>query len=178
MKKWIPFIVILCLVVTGVGIGIYCYALPKPIRVADIALEKKYNIKSMRNGLYNYLDSSTGMPSTIVIDLKPNDESYCMFENNFKNFRIVFEHGGVYRTDMIFVVTKMKRGKGRLNATVRQIYNGQIREFQIYTTPDRICLTSTIDYQVTVTSLQETGAPVEEVYRDNSLAMTFLRGEA
>jgi hypothetical protein len=179
MKRWIPFVVIVLLVVVGIGIGLYYLVLPKPVDAPNIAIGTNYKIKSMRNGLYFYPDAK-GMPiANQPVTLVKNDTSYCVFENNFKTFKIVFDKAGRDKeTEMIFVVTKIKRGKGKLDATVRQIYDGKLREFKIRTTIDKIIISGTAEYKVAVTSLNETSEPVEEIYRDNSIVMTFLRSAA
>ncbi|MDR0462012.1 MAG: hypothetical protein LBG88_01600 [Christensenellaceae bacterium] len=174
MKKWLPFVIVMVLVVSGLGFGAYSWLKPKPVPGPEVKIDQHYQIKSMRNGLFRYPHAVTGMPTSEIIGLKTNDASYCAFENNFKNFRITFEHGAK-RTEMLFVVTHIKRNKASLNATIRHLYDGDIREYKVYTTEDRIIFTSTVNYKVTVSSDEHAAPPVEELYRENTVVMSFLR---
>ena len=95
-----------------------------------------------------------------------------MFSGDWKTFKIRF-HGTT--EDFNFVVTKIRRGGGKLSATVRIIYDGDLREYTITTTKNEIILTSTIEYKITVASEEYAPAPVEEIMRPNTQVMSFRR---
>ena len=189
-KRWIPLIVVASLIIIGGSVAAILHFRPAaPIGGEPIALGKKYYISALRNSLFRYLDP-VGMPSTDVDDIvrlaDPNkydeapDDSFCIFEDNFKTFRIYFirrTSGGsiLKETELKFVITKIKRSKGDIKATVRHLYNGNINEFAISATKNHILLTSTVVYNVSVASKEQGYAPVEEVFRDSVVTMKFLR---
>jgi len=157
----------------GVGVGLFLYFRPSAIDAPNIESKQRYYISEMRNGLYRYPDA-TGMANGAVITLQTRDVSYCVFDDDFKHFRIIFVRGNE-RTEMVFIVTSIKRGRGRLDATVQHIYDGDIRTYSITTTEDKIVLTSTAVYKITVGHNEFAPSMVEVVGRPNTVVLMFSR---
>jgi len=127
----------------------------------------------MQAGLYYYPDT-VGMPSTRLIEFIQNDASYGVFENDWKTFRIHFEHGSD-KTDLKFVVTKIKRGNGGIEAKIKHIYNGKLVSYNVVATRSRINLIADSSFEVEVTSLEPTESPKIEIFRENTIIISFTR---
>jgi len=170
MRKTIAFLSIALIVVVGISACVWLATRPKPIAgVGEIELDTRYAVSEMRNGLYRYTDESgrpypratkTTLDGKIVIDEEADKEyiiryrdmekSYCIFENNWKIFRIKFEHAGKSGVDLSFVVTKIKRGGGGLDATVKHLYGGKILKYRVKVSKTQIIMYDEARYEVDV----------------------------
>ena len=181
-KRILAFVMLGVIVVGGIGAVIYFSTRPKPIGGPDLDFNTKYYMTDMAAGLYNYPDAVTGMKSEDRITLlnSNTNKSYCMFDEGWKIFRMHFEHTdnntALTRTaDFAFVVTKMKRGAGGIDANVSHIYDGYIISYRITATRESINVVATAIYNVTVASDEYATPPTKEVFRENITKITFAR---
>lgn len=161
-----------------VGTCVYAFTYEKPLKAASIVAEKHYVINRMDTGLFS-APNSNGMYTNSIMYLNDvNDTTYCYFSPNFKTFHIVFDRSPDLRFD--FIVTSLKRGKGRLDATIKHIYSYadnkvDIFYFKITTTETEILLTRTAIYRVLIASERYTESPEIEVFRGSATVMSFSR---
>jgi len=163
------FVVIVA--VTGTAIGLYFALRPTPVIGARIQLNQRYYLTDIRSGFFRYPDEN-GMPSDDIIHMIRYDQSYGIFENDFQTFRLVFAHG-TYRTEFNFIVTRFRHTRTGTTATLRNVFNGELREYTIRTTPTQIKFSSTIVSHVTVASREFAPAPTVEIFRDNVYVLIF-----
>ena len=172
MWKKIFAVVLVVIVLAVIGIGAYFIFRPSA-HLPNIELDRHYYINQLRNGHYRYPTATGITEGQPLVTLEDQDSSYCVFEDNFKIFRIHFTSGA--GTVFDFVATNVKHGKGKLTATVRQVYNGEIHTYSISTTKDKIVLKTTISYQVRVASEEYSPSPVITVNRPDVIVMAFMR---
>jgi len=167
--------VLIVAVLAGIGIGAYFIFRPKAARLPDIELNRRYYINELRNGHYRYPTTTGIVEGQQLITLNDKDNSYCIFEQDFKIFRIHFtSNGGV---TFNFVMSNVKRSNGSLSATVRHIYDGEIHTYHLTTTHDKIVLKTTIAYRVKISSEEYAPAPIETVHRPGVAVMAFMRAK-
>jgi hypothetical protein len=168
-------ITIICTILVGsvLGVGIFFWVNPKPIGGPDVVLGDKYYLAQMQSGLYYYPDAN-GLPTDNLIDFIENDASFGTFENEWKTFRIHFEHG-TDATDIKFIVQKIKRGNGGLEATITHIYDKKFITYKVVATKTRINLVAASSFEVEVTSLEPTESPKIEIFREDTVILSFAR---
>ena len=155
------------IIIVGVSIGIYFAITPSPNPPGFAVTEgKKYYIHELRNGLYTYEDET-------AINLATADSSYCIFENNFRTFKIYFTSGPKATFD--FVVTKLKRGKKSFRATVQHIFDGTVISYDVSTTTTKIVLKTEISYSVIVGTEENPTAHPQTISRPDITAISFAR---
>ena len=173
LKKLLALILFL-LIVVGIGLALYFTFRTSPsknqgpdIVCSTSEIETRYYIKELRHNMYNYPGTSTN------IKPNPQDNSYCIFENNFQTFRIFFRHTIEVQFD--FIISEHKKRKGSLTATLHHIYNGEIYTYKLSTTRTRIVLTATIKYRVMVTSEEYKEVRPQWISRKTTVFMSFAR---
>ena len=170
-------VVLFLLIVVGIGLAIYFTFRSNGSQGEDIEQNPtRYYLKELRNGTYKYPDPIDPAAPVIVYPyIKPikNDHSYCIFEDNFKTFRVFFIHAKEIQFD--FIVSKYKRSKGRLTATLHHIYDGKIYTYQLSTTKSRINLKATVKYQVMIASEEYKEVTPQWITRKETIFMSFAR---
>ena len=141
-------------------------------KAAQIAIGVKYYMNGMNTGMYQYLSHETSMPSGEIIEFKPQDSSYGIFESK-QIFRISFMHEND-PTEFRFIVTSFKQNKDGLRATVRHIYNGNVFTYTIRTTATEMVFYAPVAYDTKVASEQYSDSERITVVRNNAIMMSFL----
>jgi len=172
MKRFLIALLIIIVIAGAAGGCYYFFTRNTEDQGAAIACSPaKYYIKELRNGNYCYPGS------TDLITLPYQDTSYCEFDDNFRLFRICFT-SGTAPSEFDFVVTKIShKSRGRLTATLTQIYNGGLITYNLTTTKDEIILTATVTYQIMTATDDFQPTKVQYVTRDGVTAIAFSRIE-
>ena len=166
------------LIVIGIALAIYFTFRNTGSQGKDIEQNPtQYYIKELRNGMYEYPQTADPAqpvsPSKNFIRLEKQDHSYCVFDDNFRTFRIYFI--GAKKAQFDFIISKYKQSKGRLTATLHHIYKGQIHTYTLSTTADKILLTSTVKYQVMIASEEYKETTPKWITRNDTIFMSFAR---
>jgi hypothetical protein len=172
MRKKLAFV--LCVaVICGLGVATYFVFFQSgssAIKAATHPIEQntKYYISALRNGFYRHSDAS-------LVNLAPQDDSYCVFEENFKIFKIRFTSGS--GLDFDFVVTKIKRSNNnkKITATVCHIYKGELITFKLKTTNTKIELFTSVSYKVLVATESQIEPHEMTISRGSTLGIAFNR---
>jgi len=160
----------------GGAVALYFVLRPAPVNHPRIVLGQQYFIKDMRNGLFRF-PNDHGMPSASLDDIitfQNQDRSFAVFEDNWKTFRIRFDHTPTRYTEFRFIVSEIRHtGRQGFRATITHIYDGSLRTYTVTTEPTRIVIRATAITRVLVASEEFAPSPVEEVFRSNTVIMRF-----
>jgi len=173
-KQKIAIVVLSVILLAGTGVGLYFIFRPVDVNVPPIQANQEYYLQERYIGLFRYPDA-TGMPSSNIITKKTNDKTHAKFSSDWKTFTLSFWLSGDDFVDFVFVITNISQNKKNLTATVRHIYDGDLREYRIRSTKDTFILTTTMIYKIKTSSSAHAPAPTEEVFRANTDVLAFRR---
>jgi hypothetical protein len=184
VKKLAIFMVFIVVLGAAIGTTVWLVKRNKAIDAPDIALGERYYLSAMRNALFRETDETgmlnrdeNGLPTNPLLEMKTRDRSYGVFENDFKTFTIYFWDGANGYRDFPFVLTKVKRPKGGIKATIKHIYDANIYTFEITANANSIKLDTVSVTRVTIATKEYVPAPVEEVYREKTVVLEFARNK-
>ena len=177
-KRMAIYLSIMLTLILGAGSIAYFIWFREPSYIS-VKAEQEYYFEYLRRGLLRRSDAYGAAMSGVenVIELQQtNDQSYGMFEKGFKVFRLHFS--GHPNDDMVFIITKFKQSRGKVDATIEHIYDNKLYKYKLSSTKELLVVTGTVDYEIKVASPEFGPEEVKQILRAGTPVMHFVRPEA